>query len=60
MKILDDLVERQNYLMSYRCDNCYKDFTQTFPKGTRASQGECPHCGCRPRKNLEVDYRKEF
>lgn len=37
----------ETYTLVYRCTNCGKVTSKTYPKGTMASNPvECKHCGC--------------
>ena len=56
MKTFDDIVVQPGfYAMTYDCSNCGHSFMQQFPKGTRASQGECPRGGIRPINKTRYD-----
>lgn len=48
------------YYMQYNCSNCGKDFMESFEYGTRAEQGECPHCGVSPIRRGEVHWIERF
>lgn len=39
---------KDQYSMKYKCGNCGYGFEQSFFKGVKAIQGECPNCGCNP------------